>query len=528
MSELRTLLTLELRALGGFNKIRYTKDRKARHRYRLLAVAMAILVALLLTYVGGLVYGLCMLGLAEMVPAYLSTVASLLILVLGFFTAGRQIFGQKGYDILASMPLRAPSIVLSRFAVMYLADLGLTLAVMLPGMAVYGICARPAWWFYPIMLLGTLLLPAIPLVLAILLGTLILAVSSRMKHKSLVQSVLMILLVVGGLAGSLHMGASSEGASIEQLTELAGTVGGVIETVYPPAGWLGEAALRLDWMRLGVFLLVSAALLVGMALITSGCFHGIVRRLGRHNARHDYTLGTLASRSLLRALYLREAKRYLSSPVYVTNTIVGPLMGAIMAIALCVTGIDTIEGALPIPVDVAGLWPFVLSAVFSMMTTTSCSISMEGRQFWVVKSLPIPTKLWLDSKLLLNLSLIAPFYLVAAVAMVIARRPTPLELLWLLLIPASVIVFAVVLGISINLKLHSFDWEKEETVVKQSLPAMLGGFAGFFLSAALGVIVCVLPEAFGTVTRLVMCLLLWVGAGCLYRMNIRRSLAELS
>ncbi len=66
----------------------------------------------------------------------------------------------------------------------------------------------------------------------------------------------------------------------------------------------------------------------------------------------------------------------------------------------------------------------------SHLTTSCTSISMEGKQFWVIKSLPIPTKALLDSKITLNLGLMLPFYLISLAAIAIAVKPGLLELLW--------------------------------------------------------------------------------------------------
>ncbi len=524
MTELRTLLSLELRSLFGINRFHYTKDKKAKNRYRLLLGAFVILIVTAFSYVAGLVYGLCSLGLGDIVPVYLVVLASMLILVFGIFTAGSRIFGQKGYDILASMPLRAGNIVLSRFLSLYAEDLALTLLIMLPGAVSYGVFAAPDLSFYLLTALGSLLIPAIPLVISTVFGSIVLAISSRMKSKSLVQSLLMVGFVLVVLLGSFGLGAAVEDFTPEAFVQLAQSIRELLTSIYPPALWLGNAMLG-DGLDLACFVLLSLGLMAAAIWLASRYFHAIARRMQSFSAGHDYQLGAMESRGLLKTLYLRELRRYFASSIYVTNTIVGPILGAIMAIALCVTGLDSLGDILP--VNITGLLPFVFAAVFCMMTTSCTSISMEGKQFWVVKSLPIPTKPLLDSKILLNLSLMLPCYTVLEVALMIAARPDVLELLWLLLIPALISLFAVVFGITVNLKFHSFDWEKEETVVKQSLPAVLGGFSGFFVSAVLGFAVFAVPGQYGDAVKALICVLLLALTAFLYRKNNKAVLSTL-
>lgn len=518
MNELRALMLLELRSLYGFNKARYTKDRKERNRSRAMVLIWAFLGVLVFSYVAALVHGLWVLDMAEIVPDYLCMVASLLILGFGLFVAGNRIFGARGYDLLASSPITTYKLVLSRFLSLYVEDLVFAAAIFLPGLAVYGMHLRPAAGFYLAALVGMVLLPAIPLVISVLLGTLLMAISSRMKHKSAVQSALMVLFVIGVLLASFIGNTGDQQISQEQWATLAQSIGAMIGRVYPPAGWL-HAACQGSWLHLLLFIGVSLGAMAAMVWVVSARFHGIMRRLMSFSAKHSYRLKTMERRNLIKALYLREAKRYFASSIYVTNTIVGPIMGAMMAIALCVAGLESVQRAIPVPLDIPGLLPYVFSAVFCMMTPASVSISMEGKQIWIVKSLPIPTKTWLDSKILLNLSLMLPFYVISEIAFVIGTKPDLGSLIWLLLVPASIMVLAVVLSIRVNLKLHSFDWEKEETVVKQSLPAMLGCFAGFLISAGLGLLVFLLPETARGLANGGVCLLLWAVTAVLYLGN---------
>lgn len=526
MNELRALLSLELRSLYGINKLRYTRDEKTKRRYQGLALVWVLVIGVVFFYVGGLVYSLCSLGLAGIVPAYLCVLASLLILAFGLFTSGSRLFGARGYDLLASMPISSGKLVLSRFLGLYAEDLVFSAVILVPGIGVYAYLQRPGLGFYLVSLVGMVLIPAIPLVISVLFGTLILAASSRMKNKSLVQSALMVLFVIVVLVGSFAIGPASENFTAEQFAGLAQRVGGLFGRIYPPAMWL-NAACQGSILYLLPFAAFSLGVMGAMVWVVSASFHGIMRRLMRISARHNYQLRAMEHRSLLKALYIREAKRYFASSTYVTNTIVGPILGTIMAIALCVSGPETILSVFPVPIDLMGLLPFVFSAVFCMMTTTSVSISMEGGKIWITKSLPIPTKAWLDSKILLNLSLTLPCFLVAEIAFILGLKPDFLSVLWLLLIPGSVMVLSVVLGITVNLKFYSFDWEKEETVVKQSLPAMLGGFAGLLISAGLGAAVFQLPEALRNPGKALICLLLWAVTAWLYHRNNQKQITML-
>lgn len=177
----------------------------------------------------------------------------------------------------------------------------------------------------------------------------------------------------------------------------------------------------------------------------------------------------------LHALCRREFKRYFSSSVYVTNTIIGPVMGTILSAALLSAGGDYIAALLPASFNLRDLVPFGLSGIFCMMNATSTSISLEGKSWWLVKSLPLATKTILDAKILMNLLLLLPFYLVSEIMLILALRPTGLAAVWFVLIPVLIAVFSCVYGITMNLRFPVFDWASEVNVVKQSASATLVG-----------------------------------------------------
>lgn len=518
-AQIKILSRLELCNLFGWNVIRHSKDPKVKRRALGMAAAWGLVIAVMAVYMGGLSYGLIFLGLAELVPAYLMCIASIMIFCFGVFKSGSFLFQKNSYDMLCSLPLSSWAIVLSRFVRLYAEDLAVTLVVLLPGGAVYGWMVRPGLAFYLLGILSIGVLPLVPMAAAALVGTAVTAVSSRMKHKSLAEAVISVLLVLAVLLGSFRMSEMGEGITVEMLRELSGTVLSVLRKVYPPAVWLGNALVRGDFrsalMCVAGFLAVFAAVAAGISVR----FHAISRRLNTVSAKHDYRMGQMKESSVRNALYLREVKRYFSSSIYVTNTIIGPILGTVLSGAVWIAGLDTIGAVLPASLDLTSLIPFVISMVFCLMTTTAVSVSMEGKNWWIVKSLPLKTKSVLDAKILLNLSLMAPCYVLSEIFLMLALKPRGLEAVWILLIPMVIILFSCVFGITANLRFPVMDWENDVTVVKQSTPALIGGMGGPFLALLCGVAVMLVPPAFVDLAKTAVCVLLAVLTAWLYRKN---------
>lgn len=527
MKQIRTLTKLQLQNLYGLNVFRYTKDQKKKKTTIGLGIVWALLIVMIAGYIGTAVFGYVYIGMAEIVPAYLIMLASIVILAFAIFKAGSVIFQENAYDILCSLPVSQTAIVVSRFLRMYVEDLLLTLLVMVPGIVVYGVMVKPALSFYFIGVAVTVFVPLIPITIATFFGALMTAIVSRMKHKSLVSAVLTVGIVIGVFGSTGQMAAMEEEFSIEMIQNLSEIVTQAIESIYPPAIRLGNAMVKGDILT--GFLCVCGGLLAFVVMITlvSMKFHEICRGLYSTHAKHNYSMEQLKATSVLGTLYKREMKRYFASSIYVQNTIVGPVMAVIFSAAVLCGGLEAVQQELPISLDIAGAVPVLLAGIFAMMTTTCTSISMEGKEWWIVKSLPIRTKDLLDSKLLFGLSLYLPFWLMAEILLIIALRPSFMELVWLVLLPLILIVFSQVFGLTINLKMPVFDWENEVSIVKQSASAAIGGLGGFVVILVCMVPILFIPKEYSNFVKCVLCIVFAVVTRVLYQKNNKVNLQEL-
>ena len=527
LAQIKLLTALELKNLYGINTLRHTKDRSVKKRTALLSIVWAMLILMIAFYIGGQSYGLIYLGMGSIVPAYLTMISSFVIFAFGIFKTGGVIFNRSGYDILSSLPLTKEAIVVARFARMYIEDLLMTLLVMLSGGVVYAIFSRPAWYFYPVWAVSTLLIPLLPLSIATLFGALVTAISSRMKKKAVVESILSVGLAVAIITLSTTFGSSAENITPEMLTNLVETAVELIRTIFPPAIWLGNAMAAGSFGTLVLCAAVYFAVFAAMVALVARNFHAICRRLNVTTAKHDYRMGNLTSSSVLKTVWLREIKRYFASGVYVTNTIMGPIMATVMAVAYFFAGEESLNSLLGVEMDFSVWLPFVVAGSFSMMPPTAVSLSMEGKNWWISKTLPLPTKTIVDGKLLMSLSLMAPFYAVCEIMMILATKPDLLGLVWTLVIPAAVIVFACVFGITANMLLPKFEWDSEVYVVKQSAAAGLGGFGGVLATIALAVVIILMPAAYADIAKLIGTLVILVATALLYRKNIATDLRKL-
>ena len=125
-----------------------------------------------------------------------------------------------------------------------------------------------------------------------------------------------------------------------------------------------------------------------------------------------------------------------------------------------------------------------------MTSASACAISMEGKTFWQLQVLPVKAKDVYDGKLLWNLALSSPFYVVSVVLLLIGAKPSFMTALHYILIPLICLLFTIVLGLASNLRFPVLNWDNEARVVKQGaavLVSMLTGMIAILVPAVLAI-----------------------------------------
>ena len=488
INQVLILSRVQLKNLFGINEIRYSKDKKKKRNFLLLSIAYAMLILMGIGYVVGLVFGLHTLGMGDIAPMYLYTVLSLLMLVFSFFKAGSVLFSMKAYDICISLPVTKSALLISRFVTMYVTNLLLVLFVMIPGLVVHVAFARPGVSFYCISIAAIVFAPLLPLTIASILGALIKGISSRMKRKNLVEVGLTLVIVIPSLIAGFFLEKPMESMDMEAMKELVSLLTETLGKIFPPALWYHNA-LCGNILEFLFLLLLPSAIFLAFVWILAKNFTKICTGLNATYARNNYKLTSLKTEQIPVALFKKEMKLYFSSSLYVTNTIIGYILALVMAAAIAVLGVDALAEYLELPAYVSilkQLLPLALILPFCMMSASSCSISMEGKTFWQVQVLPIRARDIYNAKLLWNLTLCAPFYLISVSLLLIGGKPEFKMALHYVLLPFLFMVYSIVLGLACNLRFPLFHWDNEARVIKQSASVgmtMLFGMLSILLAA---------------------------------------------
>lgn len=498
ISQTLKLIRLQMRKTLGLNEVFHGKDNRRSIRAAALLILYLLLALMFMGYAAGAAMLMCLTGLGEQVPGLMVTLACLCIFLFSLFKAGPVLFDQGDLDLLRSLPLHPGTILISRFFTLYAGNFALCAAASLPVCLVYTVMMKPGAGFVPAVLLALPFLPLIPLVAAGILGTALTALGARLAFK---KALMAFLALAGSLAivcFSFSLSAYSEVLDNRMLAQFIADAAAWLGQLYLPAVLLEKGLTRNNAAAYAAFILLSLGIFVLFVLLVGRFFDGICNACKDRAGRSRFRFGQQQSRSLWAAVYFRELRRYFSSNIYVMNTMIGYLMLLAGAVALTVIGREELPGLMglaeagAIPESVTGLlipdagaggdaaaWalclirrllPCLMVMIACLGNTTPVSLSMEGKQLWLIRSLPVPTGTLFLGKVLVNLTLAVPSVLVSALILAVGRW---MEDLWLVVLPLCYVIFDSFLGIWINGKMPVFDWHTETEAVKQSLATFI-------------------------------------------------------
>lgn len=424
-------------------------------------------------------YALGYMGLSQMIPVMAVTASGLLILFFTMIKTNGILFAYRDYDILMSLPVKTQTVIASRFLGMYFLNLLFSAAILIPMAAAWCFWEQPNILSLGAWLAGIVVGPLIPTTLAAVIGGVLIMIASRFRYANAVAILLSFGAVIAILVFSFSIGGAGNGTMSQMdpavLADLGSRLSEQMIKYYPIAG-LFTMAVSGNGFQLILFLALSLAWYFAFVKVLSLRYKAINTELTTRHTHRNYEIGKLRRKPPFIALYTKEWKRFYSSMPYILNTSIGAVMAVLFSGACFFMGsrLDAIIAIPELRDRIESVIPFAVAAVLSMTSTSSMSLSLEGKNFWLLISLPIEMKTIFKSKILVNLTLTLPAALICSFFLIAAFDPKGVWILWYILVPVIYSFFTAVFGMFINIHFPDFQWENETNVIKQSASSLLG------------------------------------------------------
>ena len=468
MSKFFPLIKVQFLSLFGINKIANKKKGKSAG---FLSIGIVALLFGALVFGVGYVYGYSfaqtyvMMKKTELFLPSMFALASVICLVLSFYTASGNIYLTLDHDLLSAMPIKTHVIVLSKLIFSYIADLIFVVLILIPSLIIQfnligALSARTIIKLFVIALFA----PAFPMIISIILGVLVSFISSKFKRKALAQSIIYALFFIVIYALAL-IG-----------TDMTDTLGAIrkIYFIYP---LVEKAIYQLEYSV--IFCAISLAVLSIAIFIVCKTYDKLNTILKSVKRAKNFKLKTYQRKSQFKVLVQKEFKLLFSHAIYFMNTLTGSFFAIVGAVAIIILGAQMPMLVVLLSVILQALFAFS----FMISPTTAVSISVEGASFYIMRSSPISAKKLLNAKLFVNFIVGVIPAIICAVAICISMIGAPIWqiILTFLTIPLYPLLGGN-LGLIFNLLFPMMKWDNIQKAVKNGTSLLLTTLSGMLVA----------------------------------------------
>lgn len=484
------LLRTLLQSTSFINTYKYSKDKKKKHRIIGNFIGFSIIYLMLIGYSIAMCIGYGKIGITDSIPAMCAVILSSLAFIFTLFKTNGYLFAFKEYDMLMSLPFEVKTIVKAKFLYMYVKSLPWYISISIAMLIGYAIYARPFWVVYPIWIILSLTLPIIPMLLAAFIGFIIARIGAGFKKTKLVQTVLTFVFILFAFSSRFIIEALFKDGKVTETLENISLLTKRTGDIYWPIKWFEGAVIHLKAGDTLLLIGITILLFEVIFILVSISYRKINSALKSNAAHRTFKMTKQKRSSVIQAIAFKEFKRFLGSTVYMINAFMGEVFALLLGITALFVGIDKllILVTKEAPITTEMLLPAIPLIVYffiGMLPTTVCSPSLEGKNFWIVKSMPIEPKTLYLGKILFNLYLTIPFAIFATLCLCISAKAGILNTFLYLILGILLCAFSSCFGCACGIKYMRLDWENEVEVVKQGTAVAVYLFPNMFITMGL-------------------------------------------
>lgn len=402
--------------------------------------------------------------------AILTSISVVLVIGIMRFSANTK---NDDTDFLLSLPIKKRDIILSKTLNKYIFDFFFVFLLFAPYLVLYFVFTG---FNLTLLILGILymfLLPLLSVGISYICNFVITRLYNRLKIGNLLKSFTLILLFVLVMALMLTKTFTYGNIDIANL-----------DSYFADRPICNLVLQYLFSPNLGNILLVVCGTILPfiLGLVLYSLNYG--KTFSRYSS-NSKILKFEDGKSSLKMLYKKELFSYASTPAYIINTIIGAICILVISVFICTLGYEGICNYLGLPLQKSYI-VFILVMVYGFMLATApisaSSISLEGKNIWLLKSSPINEKTLFLSKILVHLSILEPCVLIGGIMLCISLKLSFLGCLTIFVVPTLINLIIAFGGLLINLWQPKLDFDDETKVVKQSLSVLLTMVFGMVLS----------------------------------------------
>lgn len=464
----------KINLIAALRQMNFVRRRAADKHGSAFMFVIALVFLALMAYAGWMSYAISRFlnpaGLEWILLAVLLIIISLFVFSTNLYTVNSVLFESADTEQLFAYPIPKYQILFSKISGLVIENWLVAFVFTLPVVCIYSYYIHPAFVFYIYSLICVLISPLLPLCLIAIISYIVSALTSGTQFKNYLN----LVLTIGSIAG-ITFGITSLTKNLKFSSASSQAVLDAIKHYYPPIGYavsslyhysLTDMLLAVAW-NVVPFIILCGILSVFYASLRSRIVATKKAKNGRITFRTSSKLGTMTK---------KEFARFFSSPMYILNSCVGVILMTVFAIGSGSLGkkfdmiISLIKSA---GANQAQIILIIFLFILSITNTTSPSISLEGKNLWLVKSNPIRPKTALIAKLLVHMIILTPLTVINCIITAFTFKTGFGGFVVVLISCLLFILLSGLVGLNYNLHYHRFDFYNDMQVVKNSASVLL-------------------------------------------------------
>lgn len=467
--------------------IKINGKNRAEASKKILPIVLVFIIFFSIgSYAKMIIEPLAVLKFEHMMLVLFAVVTTVMTLFEGIYKSSNLLFNCKDDNMLLSLPLKKSTVLFIRVLKFYVFEVAYNALFLIPAIVVYAMTVNVGISYYIVSILALLLLPVVPIVISCFIGAIISASSSKFKYKNIAQIIITTIFLLLVLYASFNV----EGI-IGNLANNANNISDAISKVYYPVSTYAKLITSFNIMDLLLFVTIHIAIFALAIAVLGKVYFKInsnVKVIKKTSRDNNYKIKTAKP---IFALIKKDLNRFINSPVFVTNAGFGLVLFLVACISLCIKSDSLLQmlgskGVEATREQILAYIPVILFGLICftsfMSSITSSMISIEGKNFYILKSLPIKPFSIILSKVFTAVIIMIPIILVGDLIVLIKFKFNILETIIVLISSIVLPLLSETIGIVVNLKYPKMDAENDTEVVKQSSSSTVAVFIGMILT----------------------------------------------
>ena len=398
----------------------------------------------------------------------LTAILAIVFFMMSLHSVSSILFGGKDYENLSALPIKNYQVVIAKLTFTYIVDLLLSLFIMIIATVQYANFVEMSALYIVKIIITTFVAPLLSIAIAVIVSACIVCLTSRLKHKKLVQTLIYFVLLAGFIA--LFFTVSQK------------DIFKFLTSVYFLSRIHYSALHNALYMLLYVGINVAS---IGIVVVLISLFYVRICSIARSSySSNKFKMKNYKQNGIIKMLVKKETKRLFTCPVYAMNTIFGLALGLVSTIVFALVLKSLVDDFQSINVSAIALYlPSVYTFMFMIAPMTACSLSLEGKNFWILQTSPVRMKDVFTAKILNDLIYALPVALASPLFFGFYVGLDPIVIVLITLCSLNLTVFSVFWGMLSNITFIKLDWEKESQPVKNSSAMLIPMFTAIIITA---------------------------------------------